>query len=90
MSKAREALEGVASVFDYHDESVTDREWEYIKTLEPLVDRDEPKQVIREHHLRAWGTCPVCKVSVGLPFHIQFCGKCGTRLVWEGEKKQAI
>lgn len=92
MSKSREALKIIKSL-NYASEGDKRNEWssddvdEAHKTIQILVERDEPKSVIREHHLRAWGTCPVCKVNVGLPFHIQFCGKCGTRLVWEGEKK---
>lgn len=87
MSKAREALDGVASVFDYNDETVTDREWEHIKTLEVLVDRDEPKPVIHENTMKQFGKCPVCKSSVSIQFHSGFCGKCGNQLIWEGEKK---
>lgn len=92
VSKARDALERMLK-FDYatHEKGVTNFHYDWHKqdekVLNELVTRDEPKHVVREHHLRAWGTCPVCKVNVGLPFHIKFCGACGNRIVWEGEKK---
>lgn len=78
MSKAREALEGLASYYDYDD---------YVKILEPLVDRDEPKPVLHENAMKQFGKCPVCNSSVAIQFHSDFCGKCGCRLIWRGEEK---
>lgn len=77
MSKAREALNELASYYDYDD---------YPKILQVLVDRDEAKQVNHLHPLKSFGKCPSCNKSVHILHHRQFCGECGTRLEWSKDE----
>lgn len=87
MSKAREAFNFILGNALYPSIETFDQARIYSKDVEPVLIRDEGKPVVREHDLRAWGHCPVCNASVGLPFHRQFCGDCGTRLIWGGKKE---
>lgn len=57
-----------------------------VMKLQELVIRDEPKPVNHLHPLKAFGKCPVCNETVHLRHHRQFCGECGSKLIW-GETK---
>lgn len=101
LSNAREAIERIkthclsspsikmGSEYGFGPDYVMDHDCyeDETMTLEVLVIRDEPKHVNHENVMKQFGKCPVCNSSVTIQFHSDFCGKCGNRLVWEGERK---
>jgi len=95
MSKTREALDTLyesslafVRFVHYLNAELTEGILKIKKeSLQELVDRDEAKQVNHLHPLKSFGKCPSCNKSVHILHHRQFCGDCGTRLIWGGKKE---
>lgn len=83
MNKSRQALDYLKSL---SDQVISVALLHYIGILEELVNRDEAKPVDHLHPFKAFGKCPVCNETVHLRHHRQFCGECGSKLIW-GETK---
>lgn len=71
----------------HHKDGWWSRQNNAVSSIQELVDRDKPKQVIYEHTLKQFGKCSVCNALVSIRFHRQFCGDCGNRLIWGGKKE---
>lgn len=91
MSKARESFNRVKNKELFNGETdqyetVFEIDDKDIECLNELVTRDEAKPISHLHPLKSFGKCHVCNKSVHLIHHRNFCGECGTRLIWGGKE----